>query len=146
MSLYNLLNGVQPEAFLFLPMLGHHPDYYPRFRDCFVNKENQIVVFTRVGGGNRKAGFGEEKLYNDPHFVKTYDDDFDGTYGYYVFNVPDEWKEDFDHIMKGEKFSEAYLEQMIKVYPKLEDKFRTMYVNYSTASPSSSNVGPDICD
>lgn len=127
MSLYNSIMGVNPATFLILPMLGRHPDEYPRFRDCFVNEEKQIVVFTRVGGGNRGEGFGEEKLYKDPNFVKTYDDDFDCTYGYYIFNVPNEWKEDFDHIMKKEKFSQSYIEQMIKVFPKLEEKLKTMY-------------------
>ena len=45
-----------------------------------------------------KKIFGEEKLYEDPNFVKTYDDDFDSTYGFYEFNVPDKWKDDFAKI------------------------------------------------
>lgn len=62
MSLYNMINGVNLSAFIFLPMLGKHPNEYPRFRDCFLGEdENSIVVFTRVGGGNRKCGFGEEE-------------------------------------------------------------------------------------
>lgn len=38
MSLYNMLNGVNPCTFLILPMLGKHPDEYPRFRDCFIEE------------------------------------------------------------------------------------------------------------
>ncbi len=34
MSLYNMINGVNPATFFILPMLGKHPDEYPRFRDC----------------------------------------------------------------------------------------------------------------
>ncbi len=127
MSLYNILNGVNPATFLILPMLGRHPDDYPRFRDCFVGEDRQIIVLTRVGGGNRNCGFGEETLYKDPNFVKTYDDEFDGTYGYYVFSVPEKWKDDFDKIIKGEKPSAGYLDQMCKVYPKLEEKFREQF-------------------
>lgn len=119
--------GVNPATFIILPMLGRHPDEYPRFRDCFVNEDKQILVFTRVGGGNRNCGYGEEELYKDPNFVKTYDDDYDSTYGYYVFNVPEEWKDDFDRLLKGEKPSARYLDQMCKVYPKLEEKFRKQF-------------------
>ena len=128
MSLYNLINGVNPATFFFLPMLGKHPDEYPRFRDCFVGEdENSIVVYTRVGGGNRNCGFGEEELYKHPNFVKTYDDGFDSTYGYYVFSIPDKWQDDFKALLSKKKVSDAYLEQMCKVFPKLEDKFRSMF-------------------
>lgn len=123
-NFYNAINGVNPSTFFILPMLDRHPDEYPRFRDCFVNGNHQIVVFTRVGGGNRHCGFGEEKLMQDPNFVDTYDDDFDSTYGYYVFNVPDKWKEDFERIMAHQKPSDEYIEQMCKVFPKLADKFK----------------------
>lgn len=122
-----MMFGVNPAAFLVLPMLGRHASEYPRFRDCFLNEEKQIVVLTRVGGGNRNCGYGEEELYKDPNFVKTYDDEFDSTYGYYVFNVPEEWKGDFDRLLKGEKPSARYLDQMCKVYPKLEEKFREQF-------------------
>lgn len=128
MSLYNLINGVNPATFFFLPMLGKHPDEYPRFRDCFVGEDdNSIIVYTRVGGNNRNCGFGEEELYKHPNFVKTYDDDFDSTYGYYVFSIPDEWRDDFKALLSNTKVSDAYLEQMCKVFPKLEDKFRSIF-------------------
>ena len=128
MSLYHLMTGgVNPATFLILPMLGKHPDEYPRFRDCFVTEDNHILVLTRVGGGNRNTGYGEEALEQDKNFVKTYDADWDSTYGYYEFRVPDEWKADFDSIIRGDKPSKEYLEQMCKVYPKLEETFRTQF-------------------
>lgn len=128
MSLYNMINGVNPATFLILPMLGKHPDEYPRFRDCFVSDDGErIVVYTRVGGNNRNGGYGEEALYEDPNFVTTYDDDEDNTYGYYEFNVPEEWKDDFEKIKNGEKPSDEYIDQMCKVYPKIEDKLRGLY-------------------
>lgn len=121
-----MLNGVNPSTFLILPMLGKHPDEYPRFRDCFI-EEGQIVVLTRVGGNNRNSDLGEDKLYSHPNFVTTYDDDYDSTYGYYVFSVPDEWKDDFEKLLKGEKPSEKYIEQMCKIFPKLEDNFKKLW-------------------
>lgn len=128
MSLYNLINGVNPAAFFILPMLGKHPDEYPRFRDCFVSDDKtSIEVLTRVGGGNR--GFGEEELMKHPNFIKTFDHEEDNTYGWYVFSVPERWKEDFDKIAHGDitEISDEYFNEMIRVYPKLEDKFREMF-------------------
>ena len=127
MSLYNVINGVNPATFLILPMLGKHPDEYPRFRDCFVTKDGNILVLTRVGGANRGTGYGEEELLKSPYFVKTYDAEDDNTYGFYEFTVPDEWKEDFNLLMEGKKPSEKYLDQMCKVYPKLEEKLRSQF-------------------
>jgi len=86
MSFYNMVHGVTPAALLILPMLGKHPDEYPRFRDCFLADQehpefdDHIHVFTRVGGGNRGCGFGEEELYKHPEYVTTFDDSFDSTY------------------------------------------------------------------
>lgn len=127
MSIYNLVNGVNPATFIILPMLDKHPDQYPRFRDCFITEDHRICVLTRVGGGNRNCGYGEEALYQSPYFVKTYDAEWDNTYGYYEFNVPEKWKTDFDTLLKGEKPSKEYLEQMCKVFPKLEDQFRKQF-------------------
>ena len=89
MSLYNAIMGFNPACVVLLPMLGRTQDEYPRFRDCFLSDDGKrIVVYTRVGGGNRHCGYGEEELYKDENFVCTYDDDYDRTYGYYEFNVP----------------------------------------------------------
>ena len=53
MSLYNMMNGFNPACVLIMPMLGRKQEEYPRFRDCFVTEENNIAIYTRVGGGNR---------------------------------------------------------------------------------------------
>ena len=122
MSLYNMVNGFSPACLLLMPMLGRTQYEYPRFRDCFLSDDEQYIeILTRVGGGNRKQGYGEEELYSDPNFVKTYDWDQDSTYGFYVFKAPDKWKEDFDKIV-AKKFSEvsdAYIECVKTMYPKL---------------------------
>lgn len=130
MSLCNLMNGVNPAAFFIIPMLGKHPDEYPRFRDCFVGEDKKTIeVFTHVGGGNRHSGYGEEELEKHPNFIRTYDDDFDSTYGTYVFSVPERWQADFDKILNGKTLfiSEEYFNEILRVYPKLEDEFRKMF-------------------
>ena len=126
MSLYNLLNGVNQSTFYILPMLGMHPENIPRFRDCFV-EDRTIIVLTRVGGNNRNCGYGEEKLYEHPNFIKTYDSEEDSTYGFYVFSIPEEWEDDFDKLLRGERPSEKYIDQMCNVYPKLKTKFRDFF-------------------
>ena len=124
MSLYNMLFGFNPSCLYLMPMLGRKQDDYPRFRDCFLSEDGQrIVIYTRVGGGNRDCGFGEEELYKDPNFVSTYDDDFDSTYGYYEFNPPEEWKDDFDKIASGKvgEVSQKYVDFVREFYPTLAE-------------------------
>ena len=120
MSLYNTMFGFNFSCIALLPMLGRKPDEYPRFRDCFLSEDGQhIEVYTRVGGPNRDCGYGEEELYKDPNFVSTYDDDFDNTYGTYVFSVPQKWKVDFDHIVNSEfgEVSDEYVAEIKRFYP-----------------------------
>jgi hypothetical protein len=130
MSLYNMFNGVNPATFFILPMLGEkHPDNYPRFRDCFVNN-NEIHVYTRVGGGNRNCEFGEDELQQHPNYLRDFDDAYDSTYATYVFSIPCEFKNDFDLIISGKmkEISETYKERIYKVYPKLKDTFDKIYI------------------
>ena len=124
MSLYNMMNGFNPACVFIMPMLGRKQDEWPRFRDCFVNKEGQIEIYTRVGGGNRGCGYGEEELYKDPNFVTSYDDDFDNTYATYVFNVPEVWKSDFDKIFSGKlgEVSDEYKTYLREFFPVLNEK------------------------
>lgn len=131
MSLYNMINGVNPLTFLAIPMLGDkHPEDYPRFRDCFAKDEehpeydNHIHVYTRVGGGNRGCGYGEEELLQHPDFVATFDDSFDSTYATYVFKIPKRWQKDWDLILEGKlnETSKEYQHQVDKVFPKLKGK------------------------
>lgn len=123
MSLYNMVNGFNPACVFIMPMLGRKQDEWPRFRDCFVTEDNQIAIYTRVGGNNRGQGYGEEELYKDPNFVKTFDDSFDDTYATYVFNVPEKWKADFDKLMekKFSETSEEYQTMLREFFPKLNE-------------------------
>ena len=124
MSLYNMVNGFNPACIFFMPMLGRSQQEYPRFRDCFLSDDKKhIEIYTRVGGNNRNCGYGEEELYSDPNFVTTYDDDFDSTYGTYVFNVPEKWQADFDKIVAGQfnDVSDEYVTCVKEMFPKLSE-------------------------
>lgn len=130
MSLYNMLVGYSPACIIFLPMLGRKADEYPRFRNCFLSDDNEkIEIYTRVGGGNRGCGYGEEELYKDPNFVTTYDDEFDSTYATYVFNVPEKWKTDFERITndKWDEVSDEYVAEVKKFYPSLAEKIDEVF-------------------
>lgn len=136
MSMHQLLNGTNPATFFILPMLGRHPDTYPRFRDCYALNDEfgnaGIQVYTRVGGGNRQDYVEAiAELIDHPEYVKNEDDDFDSTYATFTFNVPEKWKAQFDALMKHgpskEIITPEYLEQLIRVYPKLETQIRETY-------------------
>jgi len=122
MSLYNAMMGFNPCCILFMPMLGRKQEEYPRFRDCFLSDDHKYIdIYTRVGGGNRNTGYGEEELYKDENFVETFDDDYDNTYGTYRFKVPEKWQSDFDLIVEGriKDVSDDYVAHLKEFFPKL---------------------------
>lgn len=136
MSLYNMINGVNPATFFILPMLGDkHPDAYPRFRDCFTEDpshpeyNDHIQIYTRVGGNNRNQDYGEKELEEHPDYIASFDDDFDNTYATYVFKVPEKWKKDFELLKQGKiiETSKEYQNQVRKVFPKLQETFDKLW-------------------
>jgi 3'-phosphoadenosine 5'-phosphosulfate sulfotransferase (PAPS reductase)/FAD synthetase len=62
-----------------------------------------------------------------PDFVATYDDENDNTYGYYIFNVPEKWKNDFERIRNKKRPSDEYIEQCCSIYPKIADRLRQQF-------------------
>ena len=123
---YNFIFGYNPYSLWIMPMLGRKENEWPRFRDCYVEKigkEWLICIYTRVGGNNRNSGFGEEKLYEDPLFVSTEDDDYDSTYAVYRFKVPEKWKRDFYAIINNNMWqvSKKYRQYLKEFFPKLND-------------------------
>lgn len=142
MSLYNLLCGVAPATFTVLPMLGRHPDEYPRFRDCFTSVEgypeydDHIIVYTRTGGGNREDYEADNQAMSElPGYVTDFDDEFDSTYAYWVFQVPDTFRSDYEALKQGrlDNLSEAYKQQVYAVYPKIADKLKALFEGQSTS-------------
>lgn len=165
MSLYNMIHGVNPAAFFVLPMLGKHPDEYPRFRDCWTeahellpdgplgftlatkadaaSPKDAIYVYTRVGGNNREGyedGIAEMRAH--PQYLRDYDDDFDSTFATFVFAVPAEWRTDFALVRDGRlrETSEAYKQRVLSIFPKAEAKLREAL--YGTTETKDADAGP----
>jgi len=132
MNLYHVMNRVSAAALYFLPMLGRHPDEFPRFRDCFVlasdlpASENRICVYTRTGGNNRLDYVNEiQAVQGMDWYEHDEDDGFDNTYMTFYFRVPPQYQKDFDTLLgSGELYraSPAYRTQIERVYPNLVDK------------------------
>jgi len=131
MSLYNLLFGFNPACVFIAPLIvnGHPQKKVARFRDCFL-EEDKVVILARLGGGNRED-YEEEIsiLRKNPFYIADYDDDFDYTYAYFEFKIPDEWREDIKKIKEGRlrETSEKYKQFIISVFPKLETKLKELF-------------------
>lgn len=69
--------------------------YYPsgRYRDIYLNSDGtKIILYTRNGGGNRPYyTYVFRILRKHPNYIDDYDDDFDSTYAYIVFSVPEKF-------------------------------------------------------
>jgi len=122
MSLYNMLHGRNPFSSIFLRILDIDQEngnwFSGRIRDIHLNKEaDKIILYTRNGGGNREHWDDEDEegenctctgciiTYNlpkHPNYISDYDDDFDNTYAYVEFSVPEEHKVLVKEFMTGE--------------------------------------------
>jgi hypothetical protein len=125
------MNGYNYACMFILPMLGKHPDDYPRFRDCFTEDDenpeynDHIHIYTRTGGGNREEYENEnEEITCMEGFVTDYDDFFDNTYAHWVFKIPEKFISDYKKIKDGlfKDTSEAYKQLVYKIYPTLANK------------------------
>lgn len=121
MSLYNMLFGINEEMPVLLGMIGVNTEYFDRFRDVdLIEDGTKIRVMTRLGGGNRE-GYEDtwEKIRNHELYITDYDDDFDCTYAFIEFKIPEKFKNTAKKMFKGEpiSFSERFnkeLEEMNK--------------------------------
>ena len=170
MSLYQMMNGVTQATFLILPMLGYHPETWPRFRDCFCNDadhpeyENKIHVYMRMGGSNGECWGEEDSEYGDPctcpacklnkmiedtpGFVTRFNDGFDETYCTCVFEVPELWQSEYDLISSGGEgtLSEGYKQLIISTFPKIKDKLKAMFYPNGIEYPATVMVSTPADD
>lgn len=109
MSLYNMLCGVNSVAPILKSVLkldeGPEPKYPTgRFRDIYLNEKGTgIILYTRNGGGNREDyQYVFDALSEHPNYIEDYDDDFDCTYAYVTFSVPQEAVELCKSLATGE--------------------------------------------
>ena len=94
MRLYTKLFGENPDATALLGMIGLTRPSFERYRDAYLNKYGtKIIVLARIGGGNTET-YREvyENMKSHPYFIKAYDDNFDETYAYFEFSVPEKYK------------------------------------------------------
>ena len=123
-GLYNELFGWSPACVLLAPMLTdmNPQTFFPRFRDCYLSDDKEhIEIYTRVGGGNREEYAAEiEEIRSMPTYEHDEDDDFDCTYATFTFSVPEEWRDDFEHVRRGEfsMLSDEYVNRMQTCYQK----------------------------
>lgn len=93
MSLYKTLFGENPDTNNLLGLLDLSREDFGRFRDIFLNADGtEIIVYTRCGGFNRddyKIVF--DHMKDHPYYITNYDDEFDETYCYFLFDVPKEY-------------------------------------------------------
>lgn len=140
MSLYKTLFGVNSFAPVLLKILDiDQPDgkwSSGRFRDIYLNEDGtKIILYTRNGGGNREYCWNDDKvsdcrcpacvmnhhLPKHPNYLTDYEDDFDPTYAYVVFSVPDEYLGLTKALASGEKL-ETVGEKFINLIEKLVGK------------------------
>lgn len=93
MSLYNRLFKENEDAVPLLGMINCTRNDFQRYRDVYLNKEGTVItVVTRLGGPNRKD---YKQVFNNmmKHelYIQSYDDDFDSTYAYFEFKVPEKY-------------------------------------------------------
>jgi hypothetical protein len=112
-GLYNTLFGRNPFERILLKAINIDMDKIPRYRDCYLTNDGNIVIYTRTGGGNREfyeaANENEESDYPgpynsdlraNPNFINDEDDSFDPTYAYFYYKVPEEHKGACDLLSK----------------------------------------------
>ena len=133
MSLYNCLFGVNGNTDAILGLIGLKSDFFARFRDVDLTNNGEIVrVFTRTGGGNRECYEDNwENIRKNENYIKDYDDDFDCTYAYIEFTVPDDKLEISKSMFKGEPES-------------FEDKFNKSLEDMNNPDSKAYKVGETI--
>lgn len=107
MSLYNALFGKNEDKDVLLGMIGLTESFFERFRDIHLIKQGTVIrVFTRLGGENREDYEDTwEDITDHELYITDYDDDFDCTYAYIEFNIPEKFKETAKKMFKGEPMS-----------------------------------------
>lgn len=138
MSLYNALFGKNPMSLILLKMLNLTEKDCGRFRDAYLH-DDKIIVYTRNGGDNRghwdfiyeEYDEGENcpcagcvmdyRLPNHPNYICDYDDDFDCTYAYIEFSIPDEYKELLKEVANNQLSPETISEKFQHLIDSLQN-------------------------
>ena len=105
MSLYSMLFKENEDAEKLLNMLNLERDDFGRYRDAYLNADGTvIIVYTRCGGGNREDyDYVFESMEDHSQYIRDYDDEYDETYCYFEFDVPQRLLEETKEMSTGEK-------------------------------------------
>lgn len=137
MSLYNFLFGVNNETPILLGMLSLNMEYFSRFRDVeLIANGTKIQVLTRTGGGNRED-YKEnwEKIRANQFYITDYDDDFDSTYAYIEFKVPEQYIETTKIMFNKEP---------LNIKDKFENEIKEMDNPNSEASKKADEIAKQL--
>jgi len=111
-----MLFGTDSLAPTLLTLLNIQVGQIPRYRDAYW-KDNEIVILTRTGGGNRdEYDIENHWLTLHPNYIRDQDDDFDCTYAEFFFSLPEkfshlrEWLDQFSAgtLTPGEKWTRVF--------------------------------------
>ena len=94
MSLYNKLFGENENAMALLGMIELTRNDFQRYRDVYLNKSATIItVLARIGGDNRK-NFKQVfiNIRKNKWYIRDFDDNFDNTYTYIQFKIPEKYQ------------------------------------------------------
>lgn len=156
--MYNALFGFNENSDTLLSFLELSQEDFGRFRDCYFSKDGQnIIVYTRCGGGNREDYQDVfNKMKQHPNYIKDYDDDFDETYASIEFSIPDKYKEQCTELFKNadtntgaEKFQALFqdMETDIDKVMLNNERVRNVTMNLqSLFEDTSTNGGIAIID
>lgn len=103
-----------------------------RFRDIYYDKkEGKIILYTRNGGGNREDyWYVFDLLRKHPNYISDYDDDFDCTYAYIAFSVPEEFKKALDDLV-----NESEIETISDKFNRIQKEMESMSSEQFKADP-----------
>lgn len=94
MSLYNKLFGENENTMALLGMIELTRNDFQRYRDVYLNKSATIItVLARIGGDNRK-NFKQVfiNIRKNKWYIRDFDDNFDNTYTYIQFKIPEKYQ------------------------------------------------------
>lgn len=98
---YNVLFGEHPAADFLLWLLNVHKENVPRYRDCFINKEGDIIIYTRTGGNNRKYYATEnDAMKKIAGYKFDADESVDNTYASFHYAPPEHHQLAIDKLIE----------------------------------------------
>jgi len=146
MSLYNQLLGVNPIAPNLLAELELDYHEIERFRDCYIDDDHNIVVFTRTGGDNRYThSYSNNRLKDNRYYLKDEDDEFDCTYAHFTFKCPEDLKDKIKEIKL--QFPRNSRKDFKKLLDKMKDPNQQNHPDVKHAMEVGKNLmGPILKD